>query len=153
MKRTDSASRVIKASPQTLYRALLDPGAVAVWRPPNGMKARIYAFDPREGGRFRMSFSYQNADHPVRGKTSEHEDVFEGRFVELIPDVRVVESVRFESDDPAFADPMTITTTLKAVSSGTEVSIVCENVPGEIHPADHQAGMTSTLKNLAEFTE
>ncbi|SEE57285.1 Uncharacterized conserved protein YndB, AHSA1/START domain [Rhizobiales bacterium GAS191] len=152
-KRTDSASRVIRASPRTIYRALLDPAAVASWRPPDGMEGQIYAFDPREGGTFRMSFAYTDADHTVRGKTSEHADMFQGRFLELVPDERVVELVEFESDDPAFAGAMTIITTLAAVSGGTEVTILCENVPSGIRPSDHQTGMMSTLKNLAAFTE
>ncbi len=152
-KRTDSASRVIVASPRTIYQAFLDPEAVASWRPPEGMKAQIYAFDPREGGTFRMSFAYTDTDHAVRGKTSAHADVFQGRFLELVPGERIVELIEFESDDPAFAGTMTVTTTLAAVSGGTEVTILCENVPTGIRPSDHQMGLTSTLKNLAAFTE
>jgi uncharacterized protein YndB with AHSA1/START domain len=152
-KRAHSASRVIMASPRTIYQAFLDPEAVASWRPPAGMKGQIYAFDPREGGTFRMSFAYTDTDHTVRGKTSEHADVFQGRFLELVPNERIVELIEFESDDPAFAGAMTVITTLAAVSGGTEVTILCENVPGGIRPSDHRTGMTSTLKNLATFTE
>ena len=151
-KRTDSASRVINASPRTIYRAFLDPEAVAVWRPPDGMKGQIHAFDPREGGRYRNVLCIYR-DHAVRGKTSEHADVFQGRFLELIPDERIVELVEFESVDPAFAGAMTITTSLASVSGGTEVTIVCKNVPHGIRPSDHQTGLTSTLENLAAFTE
>lgn len=152
-KRTDSASRVIMASPRTIYQAFVDPEAVVAWRPPKGMKGQIYAFDAREGGTFRMSFAYTDTDHAVRGKTSEHADVFQGRFLELVPDERVVELVEFESDDPAFAGAMTVITTLAAVSGGTEVTIRCENVPSGVRPSDHQAGITSTLENLAAFIE
>jgi len=152
-KRIDSASRVIMAPPRTIYRACLDPEAVASWRPPHGMKAQIHAFDPREGGSFRMSFVYTDSDHRVRGKTSEHADVFQGRFLELVTDERIVELVEFESDDPTFAGEMTVITTLAAVSGGTEVTIRCENVPSGIRPSDHEAGIMSSLKNLASFTE
>ena len=152
-ERADSASRVIKATAQAIYRAFLDPAAVASWRPPEGMTAEIYAFNPREGGTYRMSFAYTDTEHDVRGKTSEHADVFEGRFLELVPDERIIERVAFESDDPAFAGTMRVTTTLAPVPGGTEVTIVCENVPSGIRPGDHQAGMESTLKNLAEFLE
>jgi uncharacterized protein YndB with AHSA1/START domain len=152
-KRTDSGSRIIRASPQTIYRAYLDPAAVAAWRPPKGMKAHVYAFDPREGGTYRISLVYADADHDVRGKTSEHADVFEGRFLKLVPNKLIVERVEFESDDPSFAGAMTITTTLTPVTDGTEVSILCEDVPLGIRPSDHQKGLTSTLENLAEFTE
>jgi uncharacterized protein YndB with AHSA1/START domain len=151
--RTDIASRIIRASPQAIYRALLDPEAIVRWRPPAGMKAHVYAFDAREGGTFRMSFSYTDANHEVRGKTSDDADVFEGRFLELVPNGRVVEVIEFESDDPAFAGSMTVTTSLRAVDGGTEVTIHCENVPKGIRPEDHAAGMSSTLENLAAFTE
>jgi uncharacterized protein YndB with AHSA1/START domain len=146
-----SASRVIMASPQTIYQAFLNAEAVASWRPPNGMKGHVHAFDPREGGSFRMSFTY--TDRTMRGKTSEHADVFRGRFLELLPNERIVELVEFESDDPAFAGAMTVTTTLAPLSGGTEVTILCENVPPGIRVSDHQAGIRSTLKDLAAFTE
>jgi len=152
-KRTDAASRVIMASPQKIYEAFLDPEAVASWRPPEGMKCQIYEFNPREGGTFRMSFGYTDMNHEVRGKTSEHADVFKGRFLELTPGKRIVELIEFESDDPAFAGSMTVTTTLVPVPGGTEVTFLCENVPIGINPGDHYKGMTSTLQNLATFTE
>lgn len=152
-KRIDSGSRVINASPEIIYQAFLNPEAVASWRPPEGMKADIFAFDPREGGTFRMSFSYTGTDHSLRGKTSEHADVFTGRFLELVPNRRIVELMEFESDDPAFAGEMKVTTELVPVPDGTEVIISCENVPSGIGAEDHREGIASTLKNLAGFTE
>ncbi|WP_159585530.1 SRPBCC family protein [Chelativorans xinjiangense] len=152
-KRADSGSRVIKAPPQTIYRAFLDPEAVVSWRPPEGMKARIHAFDPRKGGTFRMSFTYPDTGHRTRGKTSEHADVFRERFLELIPNERTVELVEFETDDPAFAGAMTVTTTMAPTFDGTKVTILCENVPSGIRADDHEAGIRSTLQNLAAFTE
>ena len=151
MSRTDAASRVIRASPQKIYAANLDPKSVAEWRPPQGMKAEVYAFDAREGGGYRMAFVYE--DVLVRGKTTEHADVFEGSFIALVPNKRIVERVEFQSDNPAFAGAMTITTTLIAVMGGTEVSVVCSNVPEGISAEDHQVGMASTLANLAAFVE
>lgn len=152
-KRTDSASRVIKAPPEKIYQAFLDPIAIAAWRPPNGMKCEIYEFNPHKGGGYRMSFGYTSDNHEVRGKTTEHADVFTGCFVELVPGKKIVESIKFESGDPAFADNMIITTTLEPVDSGTKVTFTATNVPEAIRPGDHQKGMTSTLENLAEFTE
>lgn len=150
---TLSVSRVIKASPRTIYQALLDPQAVASWRAPEGMKAHIDAFEPREGGVFRMTLEYLKTDHAVRGKTSEHADVVRGRFVELVADQRVVEAVVFESDDPDFAGAMTLTTSLTTVSGGTEVTIRVDNAPKGIRAEDHELGIRSTLKKLAAFTE
>ena len=152
-KQTHSASKVIKVWPGTIYQAFLEPEAVAAWRPPAGMTAHVYAFDPREGSTFRMAFGYADTDHSVPGKTSEHADVSHGRFLELVPDKRIVELVEFESDDPAFSGATTIITTFAAVPGGTKVTIRCENVPSGIRQSDHQTGMTSTLNNLAAFTE
>lgn len=152
-KRIDFVSRVIMAPPQKIYKAFLDPDAVALWRPPEGMKCEIYEFNPHEGGAFRMSFAYTDTNHDVSGKSSEHADVFHGRFLQLIPGERIVEVVEFESGDPAFAGAMTITTNLVAVPGGTEVTILCENVPIGIKQADHDEGMASSLGNLAAFTE
>jgi uncharacterized protein YndB with AHSA1/START domain len=117
------------------------------------MTCRIHAFDPREGGAFRMSLTYADTGHTAPGKTTEHTDVVQGRFLELVPDERIVELVEFESDDPAFAGAMRITTTLAAVAGGTKVTIRCDDVPAGIRPGDHQAGLASTLENLARFTE
>jgi len=151
--RTDTASRLVKAPASRIYAAFLDADAVVAWRPPRGMEARIFAFEPRQGGLFRMAFVFTDAGHATPGKTSEHADVFRGRFVELVPERRIVEEVEFESDDPAFAGTMRIVTTLTPAADGTEVAFRCENVPDGITPEDHQAGMASTLANLALFTE
>lgn len=116
--------------------------------------AQIHLFDARPGGRFQMSLHYGSADHKAFGKTSADADVVNGRFVDLVSDQRVVEQVEFVSSDSAFAGTMTITTTLKAIGSdATEVTIECANVPVGIAPEDHQEGLTSTLENLAAYTE
>lgn len=150
--RIDAASRVIHATPAAIYRALLDPEALAAWRPPAGMTGRFDMFDGREGGRYRMTLTYEDAGQG-HGKSSDDEDTVQGRFAELVPDTRVVELVEFESDDPAFAGTMRITTSLKPVSGGTEVSMVCEQVPYGISAEDHQIGLASTLANLAAHVE
>jgi uncharacterized protein YndB with AHSA1/START domain len=152
-KRIDSASKVIGASPRAVYQAFTDPKAVVSWLPPKGMKARIEAYDPREGETYRIVLVYEQTEHSTPGKTSKHEDVVRGRFLELIPNERIVQSVEFESEDPAFAGEMKMTWTLIAAPGGTEVSIRCENVPEGIRPEDHEAGFRSTLENLAVFTE
>ncbi len=152
-RRTDAASRLIKATPQVIYAALVDPDAVATWRAPSGMTGQVHTFDPRPGGTYRMSLRYDTADHEVAGKSSADEDVVEGRFVELVPGQLVVEVVEFESDDPAFAGEMTIVTSLTPNPDGTTVTIECRDVPPGIKASDHLEGLTSTLANLAAFTE
>jgi uncharacterized protein YndB with AHSA1/START domain len=152
-KRTDSASRVIMASPRTIYKAFMVPENLVSWLPPKGMKGHIYVFEARDGGAFRMSLTYVGTNHSTPGKTSEHADVVQGRFLKLVPDERIVQLVEFESKDPAFAGAMTMTWTLTAVPEGTEVTIVCENVPEGIRQDDHDEGLRSSLENLAAFTE
>lgn len=149
--RTDTGSRIINATPEALYEAHLDPGAVAEWRPPAGMRAAIYSFEAEVGGSYRMAFVYD--DPEVRGKTTENADVFTGTFVALEPGVRIVERVTFASDDPAFAGAMTITTTFKVVEDGTEVTVACADVPSGISAEDHAVGIASSLANLAAYAE
>src|ERR671919_2715164 len=103
-------SRRINAPRPTVYRALLDPRAVAQWKVPTGMTCQVHEFDPREGGLFRVSLTY---DRPTgAGKTTAQTDTYHGRFVELVPDERVVEVVEFETADPALQGKMTITIAL-----------------------------------------
>jgi len=103
------------------------------------MSAKRFSFDPRTGG-YRMAFVYDDAATNV-GKSSADADMFEGRFIELIPDKKIVEAVTFESKDPAYAGTMTITTLLTPVRDGTKVTFVAANVPKGISAADHKAGM------------
>lgn len=152
-KRIDSVSRVIKASPRTIYQAYMDPEALISWLPPEGMTGRIDAFEPRVGGTYRMTLTHDQPDHSAPGKTSEDSDTVRGRFLELVQDERIVQQVEFESEDPAFAGLMTMTWTLTAVPGGTEVTVLCEDVPEGIRQEDHEAGIRSTLDNLAAFTE
>src|SRR5690606_37067295 len=70
--RTDSASRIIKASPQKIFQAFVDPWAWESWLPPKSMKGRVHVFDFRAGGRYRMELTYLTPDHATKGKTSEH---------------------------------------------------------------------------------
>lgn len=151
--RTDSARRTIKAPRRTLYEAFLDPDALMSWLPPQGMQGHLYGFEPRVGGSYRMALTYKDPDHSAPGKTSEHADVVQTRFLDLIPNERIVWRIEFESDDPAFTDAMTMTWTFADVPRGVEVTVVCENVPDAIRPEDHEVGMTSSLENLAAFTE
>ncbi len=147
-----TASRTILATPRAIFRVLLDGEAMANWRPPAGMTARIERFEPRMGGGYRIALIYPD-DGEARGKSSARADVVDGRFVDIFPDERLVEEVRFVSDDPQFQGAMTITTTLAPVRDGTRVTITATSVPAGISEADHRSGMESTLKNLANFVE
>lgn len=99
-----------------------------------------------------MTLVYSVAQHG-RGKSTEDTDVVEARFIELIPNEKIVEAVEFKSDNPAFAGTMTMTAVFTAVVNGTKVTLTAENVPTGISEVDHRAGMDSSLKNLANLVE
>jgi uncharacterized protein YndB with AHSA1/START domain len=151
--RVDRGERFVAASRSAIFSALTDGHAIAEWRSPEGMQGEIHEFDPRPGGRIRMTLHYLDHNHMVAGKTSEQSDSFEGRFIEIVPDSRVVEEVRFVSSDPAFAEPMIVETVLHDVTRGTKVEMIIRNVPETISPEDHAKGIASSLDNLARFVE
>lgn len=151
--RIDTASRHIAASPRRIYDAYVDPVQLASWLPPDGMSARIVTFEPRDGGRYAMTLVYDDPGHAGSGKTDAGSDVVRGRFVELVPGERIVQTAVFDSDDPAFAGEMTLRWTLAPADGGTLVTIAASDVPDGITPEDHEAGLTSTLANLAAWVE
>ena len=146
-------SKVIMAPRQAVYQACLDPDAVAAWRAPAGMKGQMHVFDAREGGAYRMSLTYQKPELSPGGKTTADTDTFHGRFVQMIPCEKIVEAVQFESDDPRFPGEMTITTSFADTDEGTEITLLCENIPAGIRPEDNEMGSRSSLENLAVFLE
>jgi uncharacterized protein YndB with AHSA1/START domain len=150
MTRTDSASRLVAASPSSVYDALIDPDALVEWLPPDGMSGRFEWFEPRNGGGYRLVLTYSQTS-AARGKAGSDTDVVETRFVELVPGERVVQSVTFESDDPAFSGTMTMIWELAATEEGTRVQIRAHDVPPGISAEDHAAGLTSSLANLAAY--
>ncbi|WP_298323476.1 SRPBCC family protein [Haloactinopolyspora sp.] len=152
MARTDSASRVVSAPPERTYAALVDPDALSTWLPPTGMTGRFDHFEARPGGSYRMVLTYADASG-APGKATADSDIVEGRFVDIVPGVRVVQAVEFVSDYPAFAGTMTMTWQVEAEGNGTRVEIRADNVPAGISPTDHAAGLASSLANLAAYLE
>ena len=148
MTRTDVASRVISASPENIYDALIDPDALTAWLPPAGMSGRFEHFDARPGGSYRLVLNYA-AGSTGMGKATANTDIVEARFLDLVRGVRVVQAVDFVSDDPAYSSTMVMTWELSPVDGGTRVEIRADNVPAGISAEDHAAGLESSLKNLA----
>jgi len=146
-------SAIINASRKAVYTACLDPDALAAWRVPDSMKGEVHVFEAREGGKYRMSLTYQDPAHSRRGKTSGDTDTFQGRFVELVPDEKIVEVVTFESQDPRFAGDMKITTRLTDTGEGTRVTILCEDIPAGVRPQDNETGCRQSLRKLAALLE
>jgi len=97
-----------------------------------------------------MVLTYRDAPGSP-GKSTPDSDIVEGRFIELLPGVRVVYAVGFVSDDPAYVGTMTMTWEVTAVDGGTRVDVTADNVPDVVSQEDHAAGMTSSLDKLAQY--
>jgi uncharacterized protein YndB with AHSA1/START domain len=144
-------SRHVNAPRARVYAAFVDANAIARWMVPTGMTSQVHAFEGREGGSFRISLTY---DAPTGvGKTTAHTDTYHGRFVELVPNERVVEVVEFETADPALRGEMTITITLADADGGTDVLAVHDGLPRGLRTADNEAGWRSSLAKLAALVE
>ena len=152
MTHSDRGSLTVAAPPQKVYAALVDPEALVVWLPPSNMIGTFERFDLRLGGSYRMVLTYKDPS-TSRGKATAESDVVEARFVELVPEQRVVWAVDFVSDDSAYAGTMTMTWNLAAVHGGTRVEVIADDVPDGVSPKDHAAGMDSSLANLAHYVE
>jgi len=146
-------SRIIRAQPEELYAAFLDPAALVDWLPPAAMTGRIHEFDARVGGGYRMSLFYPPGERTFRGKTSDREDMVDVRFVKLEPPRRIVEAVNFVTTDPAFSGEMTLTATFEAVSGGTEVTLMFEDLPPGLRAQDNETGSRLSLEQLARRFE
>ncbi len=148
---TTRIARHIAAPRAAVYRALLDTDAVRRWMVPDGMTSRIDEFEPREGGAFRISLTY---DTPAgTGKTTATTDTFHGRFLRLVPDLEVVQVVEFETDDPALQGEMTISYTLADAGGGTDLVGLHENLPRGVPPEANLRGWTMSIDKLARLVE
>jgi uncharacterized protein YndB with AHSA1/START domain len=152
-RRTDTASRLISAPPDAVYQAFEQPASLMAWLPPSGMHGHVLEYDFREGGSYQIELRYDEGTANAVGKTTDQSDVTSGRFVELKPGRRITQSVLFDSGEPALAGEMTITWAFQPAPGGTQVTVTAANVPPGISKADHDAGLRSSLDNLAHFFE
>ncbi len=134
--------RVLTAKPEKVYRAFLEPDAMARWLPPNGFTGKVHHMDAKVGGTFAMSFT-----NFTTGATHS----FGGDFLELVPHERLRYTDVF--DDPNLPGVMTVTVTLKAVSVGTELTVTQEGVPEMIPLEACYLGWQESLRNLARLVE
>ena len=116
--------RVLRAPPERVYRAFLDPDAMNKWLPPNGFTGRVHEMDARVGGSYRMSF---------KTLATGHEQFFGGKYLELVPGERIVHTDRF--DNPNLPGEMRTTIVFKAVMGGTEMDVTQEGIP-EVIPTE-----------------
>jgi uncharacterized protein YndB with AHSA1/START domain len=152
VSRRDRVARFVNVPVDRAFNALIDRRALETWLPPDGMTAKFERFDPVRGGSYRLVLTYDDPTVTV-AKSSPDSDIVEARFVDIIPNDRVVQSVDFVSDDPAFAGTMTMTWAVQAARDGTLVEFVADDVPVGISAEDHSAGMSSSLQNLANYLD
>ena len=152
MARTDRASRLMDAPVSRVFTALVDREALETWLPPGDMTGRFEQFDPTPGGSYRLVLTYSEPSASPAKSTAES-DVVDVRFLDIIPNDRVVQAVNFVADAPEFAGTMTMTWTVKEEDGGTRVEIVAGDVPEGISAEDHAAGLASSLDNLARYLE
>jgi uncharacterized protein YndB with AHSA1/START domain len=114
------------------------------------MTGHLHGFYPRQGGGYDMSLFYPEADQTHRGKTAAREDRVGVHFITLEPGRRIVETVRFETTDPALKGEMTIEITFEPVAGGTRLTATTTNLPPGIRPEDHDEGTRISLRQLAE---
>jgi len=134
--------RVLRAPPERIYRAFLDAEAMAKWLPPYGFTCKVHQLDARVGGAFRMSFS---------NFSSGHGHSFGGEYRELVPQERIRYTDKF--DDPNLPGEMETTVSLRAVSCGTEVTIVQDGIPDAIPVEMCYLGWQESLAQLAKLVE
>lgn len=148
---TTRLCRHMRAPRAAIYRALLDSVAVAHWMVPDGMTSKVHTFEARVGGAFRISLTYEAPGS--QGKSSAHTDTYHGRFIELVPDEKVVQSMEFETADAAMQGEMTVTFTLRDEEGGTEVVGLHEGVPSGVAPEDNETGWRMAFDKLAAMVE
>jgi uncharacterized protein YndB with AHSA1/START domain len=134
--------RVLRATPEKIYRAFVDPDAMVKWLPPNGFTGKVHHMDGKVGGTYKMSFT-----NFTTGKSHS----FGGTYVELTPHERIRYTDKF--DDPNLPGEMRATITLKPVSCGTELNIVQEGVPAVIPAEACYLGWQESLMLLAKLVE
>ena len=142
MSNTVRFHRVLRTTPEKVYRAFLDADAMAKWLPPNGFTGKVHQLDARVGGSYKMSFTNFSTG-------SRHS--FGGEYLELVPNERIRHTDRF--DDPNLPGEMQTTITLKKVSVGTELHVVQEGIPDVIPAEACMLGWQESLRLLAELVE
>jgi len=142
MPNTVEFHRVLRATPERVYRAFLDPDALVKWLPPNGFTAKMHHAEAKVGGTYRMSFT-----NFTTGKTQ----AFGGEYLELLPHQRIRWTDKFE--DPDLPGEMQVTVTLKQVSVGTDVHIVQQGIPDVIPAEACVLGWQESLTLLAKLVE
>ncbi|HEY1212213.1 MAG TPA: SRPBCC domain-containing protein [Bryobacteraceae bacterium] len=147
---TTQSSRLINASPDTLFHAFTDPVALESWMAPGDMTAKVHSFDLSVGGGYVMSLYYPGGS-ASRGKTTQGEDRYTARFITLQPNKRIVLGIRFDSAGPGYVGEMVMEVRFEPRGSATLVTIIFTNIPLGIRPEDNEKGTELSLDNLERY--
>ena len=142
MPNTVRLHRVLRSTPERIYRAFLDPDAMPKWLPPNGFTGKVHHLDAKVGGTYKMSF---------KNFTTGHSHSFGGEYLELVPNERIRHTDKF--DDPNLPGVMQVTISLKKVMVGTELNVVQEGIPDMIPVEACYLGWQESLALLAMLVE
>lgn len=142
MPNTVRFHRVLRATPERVYRAFLDADAMVKWLPPHGFTGKVHEIDATVGGGYRMSFT---------NFSTGNSHSFGGKYLELVPNERIVHTDAF--DDPNLPGTMQVTISLKPVSCGTDLNVVQEEIPDVIPPDACCLGWQESLELLAKLVE
>ena len=134
--------RVLRATPEKVYRAFLDADALAKWLPPHGFTGKVHHMDARVGGNYKMSFT---------NFSTGHSHSFGGEYLELLPNERIRHTDKF--DDPNLLGEMQTTISIKQVTCGTELNIIQKGIPEAIPPEACYLGWQESLTLLAQLVE
>lgn len=152
MAATTKNSKSIRAGIEKIYNCFIDKKALEFWLAPKNMTGKIRDFDAKVGGGYSMSLFYLYSE--TGGKTSENEDRFSAKFVELKPYEKIVQTINFQSDKNEFTDEMTMEVFLEeSENNSTKVTIVFKNIPVGIDPKDNEKGTEQSLEKLAHYVE
>ncbi|HEX7115243.1 MAG TPA: SRPBCC family protein [Steroidobacter sp.] len=142
MSQTVRLHRVLKSTPDRLYRAFIDPDAMVKWMPPRGYTGKVHHIEPKVGGTYKMSFT---------NFTTGSSHSFSGKYLEVVPNERLRYIDQF--DDPNLRDEMMITVAIKPVSVGVELTLTQENLPAVIPLEACYLGWQESLEALAHLVE
>jgi uncharacterized protein YndB with AHSA1/START domain len=142
MPNTVRLHHILATKPEKVYRAFLEPDALAKWLPPDGFTCTVHQLDAKVGGKYRMSF---------RNFTTGQNHSFGGEYVELVPNERLRYTDRF--DDPNLTGEVQVTVDLRPVTVGTELNVIQESLPDAIPVEACYLGWQHSLQNLAKLVE
>ena len=152
MDRISKNAKIIKATIENVYNAFTKRKALEFWLAPNEMTGKIHDFDLKVGGGYDMSLFY--TDNKIAGKTSGNEDRFLAKFIELKPYEKIIQTIKFQSDQSKFKGEMIMEVYFDEIENNiTQVTIIFKNIPVGVSVRDNEMGTEQSLEKLTHYIE